>query len=291
MELARGGDHFVHGQVVADAGHARARGHHVGGGLLVEADDFKNDFLLAQGERALLRGEFEQFAVIFLAAVRVRFHGAHQHAEEKIVDGLRQPLRRAREVLPPEHDARDTQRPQFRRTDGERLRQDFAADENQHRQRPDGERNRAAAPHCDAETDGDHDRVGHGVAEDDGGEEFGRLLEQLRDDRAFTGGTLGELFDLPFAEREEGGLCEREKEARGGKPEHPQHDQPRREIHGGTLFARVRGAKEKIGEARSADAESACSFCLTPRAPRSRRGNDFRMMFVLACFATLAALA
>ena len=108
-ELARRGDHLVHAQVVGDARHARARSHHVRGGLLVEADDFKNDFLLAQGERALLRGEFDQFPVIFLAARGLRFHGAHEHAQEKVIDGLGQPLRGPREVLPPEHEARDAE--------------------------------------------------------------------------------------------------------------------------------------------------------------------------------------
>ena len=83
------------------------------------------------------------------------------------------------------------------------------------------------------------------------------MPEQLRDDGPFTRGTLGELFNLPFAEREEGGLREREKEARGGKPEHTQHDEPRRDIHARTLFARDAGTKAKIG--------SGGHSCFSPR--------------------------
>ena len=62
--LARGGDHFLDGQVVRDAGHLRARPHDFLDRAAVEADDLQDDFLFRLRERALLESHFQQFLVI-----------------------------------------------------------------------------------------------------------------------------------------------------------------------------------------------------------------------------------
>ena len=71
-------------------------------------------------------------------------------------------------------------------------------------------------------------------------------MQESRDHRAIAGITFGELLDLPFAEREEGGFRERKEEARGCEHEHTQHDQPRREIHAETYSEASGGQKLKL---------------------------------------------
>ena len=245
--LTRGFEHLFHRQVIRDAGHARTRRHDAGGGFFIEADDLENNFLLAHRQRALLGGQFEQFAIILLAADGHRFDGAGEDAmEEQTVDRLGEPLGGTRHALPPEQRPRDAQRPHFRRAHGQGLGHDFAAHEDEHPQTRHGQRDGIPAPDHHAETERDHDGVGQGVAENDGGEQLGRLLQQAGDNGSFVGGAFGELFQLPFAEREQGGLCEREKEARRSEHNHPQHDQVGREIHGGSNPHRPGRLKTKL---------------------------------------------
>ncbi len=72
LETAGGLHHFRHGQIVGNAGHLRARFHHLAGLAAVQVDDLQNDLLFARRQRALLIGHFEQFLVFGVREARRR---------------------------------------------------------------------------------------------------------------------------------------------------------------------------------------------------------------------------
>ena len=75
LEFFCGGDHFFHGQLVGDRGHARAWAHHFLHCAAVEADDLQDDVPLGLRERALLEREFEQLLIIGFRESGLRLDG------------------------------------------------------------------------------------------------------------------------------------------------------------------------------------------------------------------------
>ncbi len=105
------------------------------------------------------------------------------------------------------------QRPLLRLAHGQGLGQDFAADQNDGNQADDNHKGRPMAVERHPQRGGQHGGAGEGVAQDHSGQQFLRFGQQAQDDAASPWLAGGQLARLPFAERKEGRLGEREKEA------------------------------------------------------------------------------
>ena len=135
---------------------------------MIEADDFENDLFLAHGEGALLRGQLEQLAIIFLRGVVLGLDGPRQAKEQKIVERLCK-------ALQPKDGPGQPKRPRFRGTNSEGFRQHLAANQNNREQGRGRKCNRSVAPNRDPKPHRDKRGISYGVAEHNRGEQFCRL--------------------------------------------------------------------------------------------------------------------
>ncbi len=126
FETPGGLDHFRDRKIVGDAGHLRARLHHVAGVAAVQIDDLQDDLLLARRQGALLIGHFEQLLVLGVGKAGGRKGGAGKGAQAQVGQALGHAAQGAADPLQQEHRAGHAQGPEFRGADGEGFGGHFA---------------------------------------------------------------------------------------------------------------------------------------------------------------------
>src|SRR5580692_3018456 len=239
-EFLRRGNHLIHRRIVRDAGHRRARAHHVTCGAAVQADDLQDDFLFRFAERALLESHLEEFLVLTFRQ-SAGYARTGNFFEEEGIQPLRGSMQRSGESLEGQQDPTYAQGPPLWLAHGQSFRKHFTPNQYQCHQRAHREDKRPLCVEHQPQRGSDDCGVGEGVAQRQCRQQIIRVFEEIPDDFARAGIFFGELADLPVAQREERRFRQRKKETRAREKQNRRNGC----FHGRSLAEKSPRKKEK----------------------------------------------